>query len=103
MLINETLKEQSIIVSCYARARELLAEEGYDDKMGARPLARLFQEKIKKPMSKEILYGALQNGGRVKVATDGGELSITYTPAKDASSTPTVDDILEEDEEATRK
>jgi ATP-dependent Clp protease ATP-binding subunit ClpA len=100
--LNETLAKQKIIVSCYARAKDLLAEMGYDPKLGARPLARIFQEKVKKPLSKEILYGDLRNGGRVKIATDGGELSITFTPTEQVSSTPTIDDMLE-DEEATKK
>ena len=99
--LNETLAKQNITVTCLARAKDLLAEEGYDDKMGARPLARLFQKKVKEPLSQEILYGALQNGGHVKVGTQGGELNITYTPAK--VKAPTVDEILEEDEEATKK
>jgi len=101
--LNETLADKGIIVSCLARARELLAEEGYDSKMGARPLARIFQERIKEPLAEEILFGALKNGGRVRIGTEKGELNITYTPAKEASTSPTVDDILEEDEESTKK
>jgi ATP-dependent Clp protease ATP-binding subunit ClpA len=100
--LNEQLANKGIIVSCYAKARELLADMGYDSKMGARPLARILQEKVKQPLSKEILYGALQNGGRVKVACNGGELDITFIPAEQTSSTPTVDDMLE-DEESTEK
>ena len=101
--LNETLADKGIIVSCLAKAREMLAEEGYDSKMGARPLARIFQERIKEPLAEEILFGALKNGGRVRIGTDKGELNITYTPAKEASTSPTVDDILEEDEESTKK
>ena len=48
-------------------AREYLAEEGYDEKMGARPLARVIHEQIKKPLSEEILFGKLQKGGKVKI------------------------------------
>jgi len=100
--LNETLASKGIIVTCLARAREVLADEGYDSKMGARPLARLFQEKIKQPLSKEILYGSLQGGGRVRIGTDGGKLNITYTPKKQVEAAPTVGDMLE-DEEPTEK
>ena len=51
-----------------------LAEKGYDPKMGARPMARLIQEEIKKPMAEELLFGRLAGGGTVKVDVEGGEL-----------------------------
>ena len=46
-----------------------MAFHGYDEKMGARPMARLIQEKLKKPLAEEILFGSLANGGGV-VAVD---------------------------------
>ena len=45
--------------------RDWLAEHGYDKAMGARPMGRLIQEKLKKPLANEILFGGLQNGGSV--------------------------------------
>ncbi len=54
-------------------ARVWLAEKGYDPKMGARPMARLIQEEIKKPMAEELLFGQLASGGTVKVdVAEGG-------------------------------
>jgi len=47
--------------------RDWLAEKGYDRQLGARPLARMIQEKIKKPLAEEILFGKLEKGGRVTV------------------------------------
>ena len=67
--LNEQLANKKITVTCLTRARDWLATEGYDPKMGARPLARLVQEKIKKPLSREILFGGLTEGGRVKIST----------------------------------
>ena len=76
----------------------MLANEGYDPLMGARPMARLFQDKIKKPIAKEILFGSLQGGGRVKIGTEGGLLNLTYTAADQAPATPTIADVLESEE-----
>jgi ATP-dependent Clp protease ATP-binding subunit ClpA len=94
--LNDQLADKKITVTCLQKAREWLAREGYDPKMGARPMARLVQDKIKKPLSKEILFGDLQDGGRVKVSVQQGELSLTVTPAKKTVPAPTVTDVLEE-------
>jgi ATP-dependent Clp protease ATP-binding subunit ClpA len=94
--LNEQLADKKITVTCLKKAREWLAEKGYDPMMGARPLARLIAEKVKRPLSKEILYGDLIDGGRVKVDAVGGELVITITPSKKATHTPTVDEVLDE-------
>jgi ATP-dependent Clp protease ATP-binding subunit ClpA len=56
-------------------ARKWLAERGYDDKMGARPMARLIQEKIKKPLAEDLLFGRLMNGGHVRIDVDNDELT----------------------------
>ena len=90
--LNALLADKKITVTCLAKAKEKLAELGYDPAFGARPLARLFQEEIKKPISKEILFGSLTNGGRVKIGTTGGELNITFTPGK--GHVPTIGEVL---------
>jgi len=51
-------------------ARAWLAEQGYDPKMGARPMARLIQDKLKRPLADELLFGRLANGGHVQVGLD---------------------------------
>jgi ATP-dependent Clp protease ATP-binding subunit ClpA len=65
-------------------ARRWLAEKGYDPKMGARPMARLLQDQIKRPLAEELLFGKLAAGGTVKigVSNDGKELSLTTIPAE---------------------
>ncbi len=55
-------------------ARKWLAEHGYDKKMGARPMARLIQESIKKPLAEALLFGELEHGGKVTVSVESGEL-----------------------------
>ena len=60
-------------------AREWLAEHGFDKNMGARPMARLIQENIKKPLANEVLFGKLTKGGVVSISTDAdGELSMEF-------------------------
>lgn len=58
-------------------ARAWLAEKGYDKKMGARPMQRLIQDKIKRPLAEDILFGDLaENGGTVKITEEDGELKL---------------------------
>ncbi|MBV1886554.1 MAG: ATP-dependent Clp protease ATP-binding subunit ClpA, partial [Parvibaculaceae bacterium] len=60
-------------------AAEWLAKEGYDEQMGARPLARVIQEHIKKPLADEVLFGRLVKGGVVQVVvTDEGTLGFEF-------------------------
>ena len=69
-------------------AREWLAKEGYDEKMGARPMQRLIQEKIKRRLAEDILFGELVDGGLVHITEQDGELALEIEPrtAKEASS-----------------
>ena len=55
-----------------------LADKGYDERMGARPLGRVIQEHIKKPLAEELLFGKLKNGGTVKVSVADGKLRLDY-------------------------
>ena len=57
-----------------------LAEEGYDDKMGARPISRKIQEHIKKPMSEALLFGELKKGGIVKLSVNKNKLDLEFKP-----------------------
>ena len=57
-------------------ARDWLSKNGYDPKMGARPFERLFEEKVKKPLSREILFGKLKDGGRVTIDLNGDEINL---------------------------
>ncbi|MFA0502792.1 AAA family ATPase, partial [Vibrio sp. 10N.222.46.A1] len=64
-------------------ARHWLAERGYDKTMGARPMGRVIQEKLKKPLANELLFGSLVDGGTVKVSLKKDELDFIYVGAKE--------------------
>jgi ATP-dependent Clp protease ATP-binding subunit ClpA len=68
--LNAQLKKKKVTVEITEKARGYLAEMGYDVAMGARPLARVIQEKIKDPLTDEMLFGELKNGGSVVVDFD---------------------------------
>jgi len=69
--LNVQLKRKKVTVEISKRVRGYLAETGYDKAMGARPLARVIQEKIKDPLTNEMLFGTLKKGGKVTVDYDG--------------------------------
>ncbi len=78
------LADRNVIIELAPKAAEWIAEQGYDHNMGARPLARLIQEKIKKPLADEVLFGALKSGGVVKVGVDkNNEISLSYDSPED--------------------
>ncbi len=69
------LDAKGVSLEVTTAASDWLAERGYDKAMGARPMARLIQEKLKKPLANELLFGQLVNGGSVRVALDKDELT----------------------------
>jgi ATP-dependent Clp protease ATP-binding subunit ClpA len=76
--LNVLLKDKNVAVKVDADAAELLIKKGFNRKMGARPLQRTIDEMIKKPLSKEILFGRLTNGGVVNIGAVGDTLVLTY-------------------------
>ena len=68
------LQDKNVTIEIDNDAREWLAEHGYDVQMGARPMARLVQEKIKRPLADELLFGKLSEGGHVRVLLKDNEL-----------------------------
>ncbi|GEM74910.1 ATP-dependent Clp protease ATP-binding subunit ClpA [Vibrio sagamiensis] len=66
-------------------ARHWLAHKGYDKAMGARPMGRVIQEKLKKPLANELLFGSLVNGGTVKVTLVKDELKFEYFGEKETA------------------
>jgi ATP-dependent Clp protease ATP-binding subunit ClpA len=68
------LDDKGVMLNISEGARLWLAEHGYDEKMGARPMARLVQDKIKKPLAEKILFGELSKGGEIEVLVSEGEL-----------------------------
>jgi ATP-dependent Clp protease ATP-binding subunit ClpA len=80
--LQAQLDEKKVMLEVDDDAREWLAREGYDEKMGARPMQRIIQEKIKKELAEEVLFGKLaKHGGTVHVTTHDGELAIEIEEA----------------------
>jgi ATP-dependent Clp protease ATP-binding subunit ClpA len=74
--LNSLVKDKNIHVKPNVEAVEFLIKKGFDSKMGARPLQRCIDDMIKKPLSKEILFGKLKNGGVVEITVDDKELKL---------------------------
>ena len=77
--LEAQLSDRNVTFSLTDGATEWLAREGYDELFGARPLARVVQEHIKKPLADELLFGRLSNGGHVKVFIRGKKLDFEIT------------------------
>ncbi len=73
MQLEAQLEERNVTFELTEDAISWLARKGFDDKMGARPLGRIIQEHIKKPLAEEVLFGKLQKGGTVKVSLETGK------------------------------
>ena len=81
--LESQLDNKNVFINISNEAAHWLGEKGYDHNMGARPLARLIQEKVKKPIAEEILYGVLEKGGTVNVSLKKEKLYFSYKPLKD--------------------
>ena len=83
--LQAQLDKKSVNLELTSKAREWLADQGYDKAMGARPMGRVIQEQLKKPLANEILFGELIEGGTVKVSLKDKKLRFDFetdlTPA----------------------
>ena len=82
--VEAQLEQKSVALSVDDAARRWIAARGYDPKMGARPMARVLQEHVKRPLAEELLFGRLAGGGsvRVSLAADGESLALDIRPAR---------------------
>ncbi|HPG21466.1 MAG TPA: ATP-dependent Clp protease ATP-binding subunit ClpA [Amaricoccus sp.] len=78
--LEAQLMDRNVQIDLSREAAEWLADKGYDDKMGARPLGRVIQENIKKPLAEELLFGKLAKGGVVHVLVRDGALDLRIEP-----------------------
>jgi ATP-dependent Clp protease ATP-binding subunit ClpA len=85
--LEAQLLDRNVHIELTPKAAEWLGDKGYDAKMGARPLGRVIQEYIKKPLAEELLFGALVKGGLVKVGVKNGVLDIKYEAPEQARIT----------------
>ncbi|ADH62326.1 ATP-dependent Clp protease, ATP-binding subunit clpA [Allomeiothermus silvanus DSM 9946] len=74
--LEAQLRKRKVTITLSPEARQWLAEKGYDPAMGARPLARLIQERIKKPLAELLLFGPLKQGGNLAIGVKDGELEL---------------------------
>ncbi len=81
--LEAQLQERKVTLEVDEAARAWLAEHGFDDKMGARPMARVIQEHIKKPLAEELLFGRLAGGGHVRVGAGEDGLTFDIEPAEE--------------------
>ncbi|KPL27749.1 MAG: ATP-dependent Clp protease ATP-binding subunit ClpA [Acidithiobacillales bacterium SM1_46] len=79
--LEAQLHDKHVAIELDQAARQWLAKRGYDPTMGARPMARLIQEKVKKPLADELLFGKLSNGGVVRVSADEDDLRFLIEPS----------------------
>jgi len=86
--LESQLSDRNVTISLSDLARTWLAERGYTPEFGARPLARVIQENIKKPLAEELLFGKLAKGGHVVVTLVEGAIAFEYEPASGPSTPP---------------
>jgi ATP-dependent Clp protease ATP-binding subunit ClpA len=78
--LSQQLGEREVTISLSDAARDYLSDKGYDKDFGARPLSRLIQDEIKRPLGDELLFGQLENGGHVVVDYRDGEIRFDVKP-----------------------
>jgi ATP-dependent Clp protease ATP-binding subunit ClpA len=86
--LEEQLADRNVTIELDEGARQWLSQKGYDKLFGARPLARIIQEHIKKPLAEELLFGKLTKGGVVRVTRDGDKLAFSFTEAPPRAPMP---------------
>ena len=86
--LEAQLHERRVAITLLPEARGYLARKGYDPTYGARPLARLIQTEVRDPLTDEILFGSLENGGTVRLGLDGEKLTFTPEPAPPSPAPP---------------
>ena len=80
--LEAQLAERRVAITLLPEAREFLARKGYDPVYGARPLARVIQTEVRDPLTEEILFGKLEEGGNVTIGFADGKLTFEYQQKK---------------------
>jgi ATP-dependent Clp protease ATP-binding subunit ClpA len=86
--LEAQLAEKQVNIELSTEAADWLAEKGYDQQMGARPLARVIQEHIKKPLAEEVLFGKLTQGGTVRILLKDNALTFQYLGREEERALP---------------
>jgi ATP-dependent Clp protease ATP-binding subunit ClpA len=85
--LSSQLGERKVTIELTEAARKLLAEKGFDSTFGARPLGRIIEDTVKRPLTEELLFGALENGGTATVDAEGGTVVMRYEAAAESAKT----------------
>jgi ATP-dependent Clp protease ATP-binding subunit ClpA len=85
--LEDQLYARRVSISLGAGARKWLANNGYNHRFGARPMARLIDSEIRRKLADEILFGKLQEGGTVSVDTEGNQLTFAFEPHQESLKT----------------
>lgn len=93
--LESQLLAKGVEIELTPEVREWLAQKGYDKLMGARPMARVIQDHLKRPLSEEILFGKLEKGGRVKVIFVEGKLQFEFSQKVEVSEPASVSNAPE--------
>ena len=89
MQLDEQLAEKKVEVSFSTKLKEHLAKKGFDPQMGARPMARLIQDTIRRALADELLFGRLQHGGKVAIDVDDeGKVMLDFEPTQTPAPPP---------------
>ena len=84
MQLEEQLKIKNVELKVDDKARKWLGKTGFDSSMGARPMARVIQENIKRPLANELLFGSLSSGGELKITVIKDKLSLKFVRARES-------------------
>jgi ATP-dependent Clp protease ATP-binding subunit ClpA len=76
--LEAQLAEKSVTLVCSAEAKAWLADKGYDPAFGARPMARLIERELRRPLAEAILFGPLAQGGQAQVVLRDGRLCLSF-------------------------
>jgi ATP-dependent Clp protease ATP-binding subunit ClpA len=88
--LGEQLVARNVTIAVTDKGRDYLAQKGYEPEYGARPLARVVQDEVKRPLSDELLFGQLENGGHVIVDSDGEKVVFRFELEKESVVDATV-------------
>jgi ATP-dependent Clp protease ATP-binding subunit ClpA len=88
--LEAQLQDKHVTIEIDDAARSWLAKHGFDEKMGARPMTRIIQENIKKPLAEELLFGQLVNGGHIRIGANTDGLTFEYEIEEEDSQKDTV-------------
>jgi ATP-dependent Clp protease ATP-binding subunit ClpA len=78
--LKDQIKDKGIKIKLKDDAVDLLVKKGFDNKMGARPLQRVIDKEIKRPLAKMMLFGELRNGGILTIGTDADNIILSAKP-----------------------